>query len=79
MNDKQYTYGFASQLLRSGRKAQHDAQATQGDEDLCGGAEAEGDAENCVPDEDAGSSTSNESNQVGHESISVKGLLCVAP
>lgn len=70
VNDKQYTYGFAAQMLRSGRAAQHSGQGAQGREDSCQQVECNADAEVCVPD-DAGTScsTSSDSSLVGHQSV----------
>ena len=69
VNDKQYTYGFAAQMLRSGRAAQHIGQGAQGGEDSCNEVECDADAEMCMPDEaDTSCSTSSDSSLVGHES-----------
>ena len=57
VNDRQYTYGFASQLLRSGRKAQRGREDAQGDLPTC--IEEESAAEMCVPEEEAGSDISD--------------------
>lgn len=57
VNDRQYTYGFASQLLRSGREAQRGRADAQGDLPAC--SEEESAAEMCVPEEEAGSDISD--------------------
>ncbi len=65
VNDKQYTYGFATQMLRSGSAAQRSGQDAQSDEDPCSEADGDADAEACVPDEAADScSSSSSSSQV---------------
>jgi hypothetical protein len=56
VNDRQYTYGFASQLLRSSRKAQRDTEDAQGDLPVC--SEEEITAGICVPEEEALSDSS---------------------
>ena len=69
MNDPRYTYGFASQLLRSGgRAARRSAASAEGASPAC--SEAGADAEACVPDEahdldgDAESSSCSHNSQV---------------
>ena len=63
VNDKQYTYGFAAQMLRAGSAAECRGQDARGNDGPC--EEAQCDAEACVPDEVASScSQSSNSSQV---------------
>ena len=81
MNDPRYTYGFASQLLRSsGREARRSAAGAEGALPAC--SEAGADAEACVPDEahdpdvDAESSGCSHNSQVWHAIISLLAVGC---
>ena len=66
VNDKQYTYGFATQMLRTGSTAQGGGQGSQGATEECIEAECDADAEACTPDEASDScSRSSDSSQVG--------------
>ena len=66
VNDKQYTYGFATQMLRYGSAAQRSGQDSKDNSDPCSEAECDADAEACTPDEASDNcSRSSDGSQVG--------------
>ena len=71
VNDRQYTYGYASQLLRSGRKAQRGRGDAQGDLPAC--SEEESAAEMFVPEEEARSDISDSSQVCSSPNLATMG------